>query len=104
MSHPDIFALGDVAETNGAKMARAGMQQAEITQANILALINGAKRLKDYVPSYAEGALKLSLGKVSNLFFIPMKYRVSEAGTMSIALMYTRTRQLFTSRMESETS
>lgn len=58
-----IFALGDVAETGGPKMARAGMMQAEIVRGNILALIN-EKYLVEYTPLALEGALKLSLGKV----------------------------------------
>lgn len=59
-----IFALGDVAETGGPKMARAGMMQAEIVGGNIVALIKG-KKLAEYTPLALEGALKLSLGKVS---------------------------------------
>jgi NADH dehydrogenase FAD-containing subunit len=58
-----IFALGDVAETGGPRMARAGMMQAEIVRGNIVALIKG-KTLVDYKPLALEGALKLSLGKV----------------------------------------
>lgn len=59
-----IFALGDVAETGGPKMARAGMVQAEIVRANIGSLIKRNTRLKAYEPIPLEGALKLSLGKV----------------------------------------
>jgi len=58
-----VFSLGDVAETGGPKMARAGFVQAGIVQRNILALINRAP-LKDYNPISIEGLLKLSLGKV----------------------------------------
>lgn len=61
----NIFSLGDVAETGGPKMARAGLVQADIVQGNILALINGRK-LKTYKPMSIEGSLKLSLGKVSS--------------------------------------
>ncbi len=60
----NIFALGDVAETGGPKMARAGMMQAEIVRSNIVAMIKG-KNLNEYIPSPIEGALNLSLGKVS---------------------------------------
>jgi len=59
----NIFAVGDVAETGGPKMARAGLMQAEIARNNIVALIRG-KSLKDYVPVPLEASLKLSLGKV----------------------------------------
>lgn len=44
-------------------MARAGLMQAEIVRGNIVALIKG-KKLDDYVSVFAEGMLKLSLGKV----------------------------------------
>ncbi|TVY44383.1 Fe-regulated protein [Lachnellula occidentalis] len=63
--HHNMFSLGDVAETGGPKMARAGMVQADIVQRNILALING-RRLKAYKPMSIEGSLKLSPGKVSS--------------------------------------
>lgn len=47
-------------------MARAGMQQAEIVQANIVTLLKDRHaKLENYVPTYLEGSLKLSLGKVS---------------------------------------
>ncbi|KAH6665721.1 putative amid-like NADH oxidoreductase [Halenospora varia] len=59
-----VFALGDVAETSGPKMARAGMMQAEIVRDNIAGLIAGKEKgLKEYKPMAMEGALKLSLGK-----------------------------------------
>ncbi|KAH8656586.1 oxidoreductase [Tricladium varicosporioides] len=59
-----VFALGDVAETSGPKMARAGMMQAEIVRNNIASLISGKEKgLKEYKPMAMEGALKLSLGK-----------------------------------------
>ncbi len=45
-------------------MARAGMMQAEIVRSNIVAMIKG-KNLNEYIPSPIEGALNLSLGKVS---------------------------------------
>lgn len=55
-------------------MARAGMQQAEIVSSNILSLINNKSsdktKLKEYVPNYAEGSLKLSLGKDAMVMYI----------------------------------
>jgi NADH dehydrogenase FAD-containing subunit len=90
-SSENIFALGDVAETNGAKMARAGMQQAEIVQENIVSLIKDRKAsLKSYVPTYLEGSLKLSLGKVS-LFSCP--------GSLSRLTASSRMPQSFTLKM-----
>ena len=62
-----IFALGDVAETGGPKMGRAGMMQAEIVRANIVSLIHGKTELESYKPIPLEGGLKLSLGKVRAL-------------------------------------
>ncbi|KAG9234417.1 putative AMID-like mitochondrial oxidoreductase [Amylocarpus encephaloides] len=62
-SLPNVFALGDVAETGGPKMARAGMMHAEIVRANIVSLINGKGKLREYQTNALEGSLKLSLGK-----------------------------------------
>jgi NADH dehydrogenase FAD-containing subunit len=62
----NIFALGDVAESGGPKMGRAGMVQAEIVRANIASLIKNKEKLETYVPIPLEGALKLSLGKVGH--------------------------------------
>lgn len=62
---PHIFALGDVADTGGPKMARAGRVQAEIAQQNIVALIEGKDAYVVYVPRFdIEGSIKLTLGKV----------------------------------------
>ena len=63
-AYPNIFALGDVAETGAPKMARAGMMQADVVSDNIVASIKGV-HLQDYVPNAIEGFLKLSLGLVS---------------------------------------
>jgi apoptosis-inducing factor 2 len=69
------FALGDVAETDGPKMARAAWYQAEIVRQNILALIRGQKPSSTYVPNLeVEGSLKLTLGKVSNVTPMPRSY------------------------------
>ena len=60
-----VYALGDVAEANAPRMARAGMMQAEVVRENILSQINGDKDLKKYESVVGmEGILKLSLGKV----------------------------------------
>ncbi|PMD35352.1 FAD/NAD(P)-binding domain-containing protein [Hyaloscypha variabilis F] len=65
----NIFALGDVAETGGPKMASAGMMQGEIVRENILALIRG-EQLAEYTPLALEGALKLRLGKDECVMYI----------------------------------
>jgi NADH dehydrogenase FAD-containing subunit len=65
----NIFALGDVAETGGPKMARAGMVQAETVTTNILSLIKHKTRLESCALIPLEGALKLSLGRVRDLPF-----------------------------------
>lgn len=62
----NIFALGDVAESGGPKMARAAEAQSLIVARNIVSLIKGAKPSSIYRPVKAvEGAIKLTLGKVS---------------------------------------
>jgi NADH dehydrogenase FAD-containing subunit len=63
--HRNIFALGDVAETGGPKMARAGYLQAEVVCSNIIAMINGEEPPQKYRPIAMEGSTKLTLGKVS---------------------------------------
>ncbi|KAF2441074.1 FAD/NAD(P)-binding domain-containing protein [Karstenula rhodostoma CBS 690.94] len=63
---PHIFAFGDVAATGGPKMGRAALFQAEIVIENIRKLIKRSKSLSTYKPNIAlEGAIKLTLGKVS---------------------------------------
>lgn len=63
---PAVFAMGDVAETGGPRMARAGFFQSEIAVANILSSIHERTLTAKYLPRKdIEGALKLTLGKVS---------------------------------------
>ncbi|KAF2160318.1 hypothetical protein M409DRAFT_70494 [Zasmidium cellare ATCC 36951] len=60
----NIFALGDVAETGGPKMARAAFFQASVVQKNILSRIRGRKPSAVYKPQPTiEGSLKLTIGK-----------------------------------------
>ncbi|KAF2737833.1 FAD/NAD(P)-binding domain-containing protein [Polyplosphaeria fusca] len=60
---PHIFALGDVAETQGPKMARAANFQAEVIVQNVLSLVKGQTAQKVYKPNMAfEGAIKMTLG------------------------------------------
>ena len=47
-------------------MARAALFQADVVAKNILALIRGGSKLESYRPNVLiEGAIKLTLGKVS---------------------------------------
>ncbi|KAF7957389.1 hypothetical protein EAE96_002974 [Botrytis aclada] len=67
----NIFAIGDVAATDGPKMAFAGMAQAEVACSNILSLIRGNKNtLQHYIPTFLEGKTKLSLGKDRGVSFM----------------------------------
>ncbi|KAJ5292226.1 hypothetical protein N7478_001477 [Penicillium angulare] len=69
---PNVFALGDVAETHGPKMARAGYFQAEIVSENILNMIRGNAPNKLYRPMMeVEGAIRLSLGKNAWVLHVP---------------------------------
>lgn len=59
-----IFALGDVAEHGGPKMARAGFFQSRIVASNICDMIGNRPPSRPYVPkSIIEGAIKLTIGK-----------------------------------------
>ncbi|ETN41375.1 uncharacterized protein HMPREF1541_03310 [Cyphellophora europaea CBS 101466] len=61
--YPNIFALGDVAETGGPKMARATMMQGEVVVNNVLNMIKHGKASATYTPQpEIEGAIKLTLG------------------------------------------
>ncbi|KAK2601698.1 hypothetical protein QQS21_004773 [Conoideocrella luteorostrata] len=65
-----IFALGDVAETAGPKMARAAWFQADVVHENILAMTRGKRPTKIYAPNLElEGALKLTVGKSDWLLY-----------------------------------
>ncbi|TGO12601.1 hypothetical protein BTUL_0085g00110 [Botrytis tulipae] len=67
----NIFAIGDVAATDGPKMAFAGMAQAEVACSNILTLIRGKQNtLQRYIPNFIEGKTKLTLGKDRGVFFM----------------------------------
>lgn len=61
----NIFALGDVAETGGPKMARATECQSHVVASNIVSLIKSRPVASTYQPvKEVEGAIKLTLGKV----------------------------------------
>lgn len=68
----NIFALGDVAESGGPKMARAAECQSQIAASNIVSLIKSTTAPGTYQPVLAvEGAIKLTLGKVCYLSTTP---------------------------------
>ena len=57
-----------MAETGGPQMARAGYMQSEVVVQNILAMIQNKPPSTIYKPKLQfEGAIKLTLGKVSGL-------------------------------------
>lgn len=61
----NIFALGDVSDSGGPKMARAAECQSHIVASNIVSLIKSSTARDIYQPVMAvEGAIKLTLGKV----------------------------------------
>ena len=77
---PHIFALGDVAETGGPRMARAGQFQAEIVLANIIALINERNPSTVYKPRLDfEGAIKLTLGKVRAYTYLHSSTKLTQS-------------------------
>lgn len=62
----NIFALGDVAEHGGPRMARAVFVQAGIMRDNMLQVLKGRPASKEYKPKvWMEGAIQLTIGKVS---------------------------------------
>lgn len=65
MTSDHMFALGDVAETEGPKMARAALAQVHIVHGNLMAMIKGKQARATYVPDLKmEGSLHLTLGRV----------------------------------------
>ena len=64
---PNVYALGDVAESAGPHMARAAEMQAGVIAGNLVAAIRGRVPSKVYKPLIMiEGALKLTMGKASD--------------------------------------
>lgn len=61
---PNVFALGDIADTGANKAARPGNQQAELVARNIVRLIEGKGEDLD-IYKYDTPAIHLSLGIVS---------------------------------------
>lgn len=67
---PPIFALGDVADHGGPRMARAGWLQAGVVLDNVLAMIHGRQPSHVYKPNnFIEGAIKLTLGKTHSVMY-----------------------------------
>ncbi|GAB1215731.1 hypothetical protein ATERTT37_004926 [Aspergillus terreus] len=67
--NPRIFALGDVAKTNGPQMARAARAQADVVTSNILSMIHQGQASTSYAPQTYESAIKLTLGKNRWVFY-----------------------------------
>ncbi|KAM0548743.1 hypothetical protein ACHAPJ_009739 [Fusarium lateritium] len=69
-SQQNVFSIGDVAQSGGAKQARAAMMQAEVVVQNILRLIKGRPVESEYKPKWFEGALNLTLGKHAGVMYM----------------------------------
>ncbi|KAF7137102.1 hypothetical protein CNMCM5793_007115 [Aspergillus hiratsukae] len=66
-SFPNIFAVGDIADTGAQKAARPGSVQAGVVARNIQALIEGRRAEEEYAPPPA--AIHLTLGMKLNVIF-----------------------------------
>lgn len=60
---PNIFSLGDIADTGSHKAARPGAQQAGVVARNIVSMIENGQPAEEFAPTPA--AIHLSLGFVS---------------------------------------
>lgn len=60
----NVYAVGDVAETNGYGNSRSTMEQAEVAARNVVLSIK-EKPLVEYHPQWWEGGIELTLGLVS---------------------------------------
>ncbi|KAM0426411.1 hypothetical protein ACHAPT_008458 [Fusarium lateritium] len=69
-SKGNIFAIGDVAQSGGAKQGRAAMMQSEVVTSNITSLIKNKASFEKYTPIFFEEALNLTLGKDTTLMYI----------------------------------
>ncbi|CAO2655304.1 Nn.00g103680.m01.CDS01 [Neocucurbitaria sp. VM-36] len=70
--YPNIFALGDVAEHGGPRMARAVFMQAGIVRDNIMELLKGRSPSHQYSPrDWIEGAIQLTVGKDKSFAYMP---------------------------------
>ncbi|OAL46975.1 putative amid-like NADH oxidoreductase [Pyrenochaeta sp. DS3sAY3a] len=70
----NIFALGDVAEHGGPRMARAVFMQAGVVRNNVLDLIRGRAPSQKYTPQvWVEGLIQLTVGKDVSLLYMPGK-------------------------------
>ena len=65
---PNIFSLGDIADTGSHKAARPGAQQAGVVARNIVSMIENGQPAEEFKPTPA--AIHLSLGIVSYCIFI----------------------------------
>ncbi|KAF7596247.1 hypothetical protein BBP40_002780 [Aspergillus hancockii] len=67
--NPRIFALGDIAKTNGPRMARAARAQADVVTSNILSMISQQEASTAYTPQIYESVIKLTLGKGDWIYY-----------------------------------
>ena len=65
---PNIFSLGDIADTGSHKAARPGAQQAGVVARNIVSMIENGQPAEEFKPTPA--AIHLSLGIVSHCTLI----------------------------------
>ncbi|KAL2403931.1 Fe-regulated protein 8 [Exophiala dermatitidis] len=65
--YPNIFAVGDIADTGIQKAARPGMAQAQAVAKNIRAMIEGKEPTETYGPY--PGAIHMTLGMKYNIIF-----------------------------------
>lgn len=68
--YPNIFALGDVADTGAPKAARPGMMQADVVVQNVLSLIEGKEAEKEI--EVGPAAIHLTLGLVRFISFLSL--------------------------------
>jgi NADH dehydrogenase FAD-containing subunit len=66
---PNIFSLGDVANTGSHKAARPGAQQAGVVARNIVSLIRDGKAAEEFVAT--PPGIHLSLGLVGHGYILP---------------------------------
>ncbi|KAF3037592.1 hypothetical protein E8E11_005703 [Didymella keratinophila] len=65
---PNIFALGDIADTKAHKAARPALKQAEVVTSNILSLLEGQQELQKYEVT-DPAAIHLTLGIEKSVIF-----------------------------------
>lgn len=63
-SLPNVYACGDVAETGTQNPnARSANRQGSIVAGNVLAAIQGKAPSREFIPSFVDGVIKLTVSK-----------------------------------------